>query len=152
MNRRTFLRGTLAVGAVSLAAGAGLLAPGVLLADEARAAAFQSKSLAEAFTAMAATPEESADITIDAPDLAANGASVRVSATSKLPATTEISFLVENNPLPLASTFVLSEGVEPGATVVLKFGKTSNVVVLVKAGDKVYSAKKEVKVTTGGCA
>lgn len=152
MNRRTFLRGTLAAGAVGLAAGAGLLTPNRLLADETQANAFQSKSLADALQAMAVTPEESADIVIEAPDLAANGASVRVGASSKLPATSEISFLVENNPLPLAATFALGEGVEPSATVVLKFGKTSNIVALVKAGDKVYSAKKEVKVTTGGCA
>lgn len=152
MNRRIFLRGTLAAGALSLAAGAGLLTPRLLLADETRAAAFQAKSLADALSALAVTPEESADISIEAPDLAANGASVRVTATTTLPSVTEISFLVESNPLPLASTFVLGEGVEPSATVVLKFGKTSNVVALVKSGDKVYSARKEVKVTVGGCA
>lgn len=152
MNRRTFLRGSLAVGALSLAASAGLLTPRLLLADEARAAAFQSKSLDEALKAMAVTPEESAEITLEAPDVAANGASVRVGATTTLPSVSEISFLVESNPLPLAATFVLSEGVEASASIVLKFGKTSNVVALVKSGDKVYSAKKEVKVTTGGCA
>jgi sulfur-oxidizing protein SoxY len=152
MKRRTFLRGTLAVSTLGLAASAGLLTPRLLLADETRAAAFESKSLDEALKAMAATPEESAEIAIDAPDVAANGASVRVMATSQLPGTSEISFVVENNPLPLAATFVLSEGVDPSAAVVLKFGKTSNVIVLVKAGDKIYSAKREVKVTTGGCA
>jgi sulfur-oxidizing protein SoxY len=30
-------------------------------------------------------------------------------------------------------------------------GKTANLVALVKAGDKIYSASKEVKVTVGGC-
>lgn len=152
MKRRTFLRGTLTVSTLGLAASAGLLTPRLLLADEDRAAAFQSKSLDEALKAMAATPEESAEISIDAPDVAANGASVRVTAVSKLPGTSEISFVVESNPLPLAATFVLSEGVDPSAAVVLKFGQTSNVIVLVKAGDKIYSAKREVQVTTGGCA
>ncbi|EIJ33860.1 thiosulfate oxidation carrier protein SoxY [Thiothrix nivea] len=152
MNRRTFLRGTLAAGTIGLAANAGLLAPRLLLADETRATAFESKSLDEALKAMGATPEESADISIDAPDVAANGATVRVKASTTLPDVSEISFLVETNPMPLASTFVLTQGVDPVAAVVLKFGKTSNVVVLVKSGDKVYSAKKEVKVTVGGCA
>lgn len=152
MNRRTFLRGSLAASALGLAVSAGLLTPRLLLADETRAAAFEAKSLDEALKAMAATPEESAEISIEAPDTAANGASVRVTAVSKLPSTAEISFIVENNPLPLAATFVLGEGVEPTSSVVLKFGKTSNVIVLVKAGDKIYSAKKTVNVTTGGCA
>jgi sulfur-oxidizing protein SoxY len=30
-------------------------------------------------------------------------------------------------------------------------GKTANVVAVVKAGDKLYSSSKEVKVTIGGC-
>jgi sulfur-oxidizing protein SoxY len=30
-------------------------------------------------------------------------------------------------------------------------GKTANVIAVVKSGGKLYSAKKEVKVTIGGC-
>jgi len=32
-----------------------------------------------------------------------------------------------------------------------KMAKTSNVIVIVEAGGKLYSATKEVKVTVGGC-
>ena len=33
----------------------------------------------------------------------------------------------------------------------IKMAKTSNVIVVVEAGGKLYSATKEVKVTVGGC-
>jgi sulfur-oxidizing protein SoxY len=33
----------------------------------------------------------------------------------------------------------------------IKMAKTSNVIVVVEAGGKVYSTTKEVKVTVGGC-
>jgi len=33
----------------------------------------------------------------------------------------------------------------------LKMAKTSNVIVIVEAGGKLYSTTKEVKVTVGGC-
>ena len=33
----------------------------------------------------------------------------------------------------------------------IKMGKTSKVIAVVKAGGKVYSASKDVKVTIGGC-
>ncbi|MEA2890635.1 MAG: sulfur-oxidizing protein SoxY, partial [Bradyrhizobium sp.] len=33
----------------------------------------------------------------------------------------------------------------------LKMAKTSNVIAVVEAGGKLYSAAKEVKVTVGGC-
>ena len=42
-------------------------------------------------------------------------------------------------------------GTVPAVANRLKMAKTSNVIVVVEAGGKLYSATKEVKVTVGGC-
>ncbi len=113
--------------------------------------AFDAKTLDDALKAMAVTPTESADIKIKAPEIAENGAVVPVTVTSGVAGTTEISILVQDNPTPLAATFILGEGAQPEASTRIKMGKTSNIVAIAKAGDKTYSAKQEVKVTIGGC-
>jgi sulfur-oxidizing protein SoxY len=149
MKRRTFLQGTLAASAAGLAVSAGLLTPRMVMAEG--GGAFDAKSLDDALTAMALKPEESKDITIKAPPIAENGAVVPVEVNTTIADAKEISILIENNPTPLAATFILGEGAMAGASTRIKMGKTSNVVAVVKAGDKAYSAKQEVKVTIGGC-
>ncbi|WP_407048891.1 thiosulfate oxidation carrier protein SoxY [Methyloraptor flagellatus] len=115
-------------------------------------AAFDGKTLADTYKELGATGvAESADIQILASDIAENGAVVPVQAVSKLPETTQISFLVEKNPNMLAALFDLGPDMLPDVTTRIKMGQTSNVVVLVKAGGKYYSAAKEIKVTLGGC-
>ena len=42
-------------------------------------------------------------------------------------------------------------GTVPAVANRLKMAKTTNVIVIVEAGGKLYSATKEVKVTVGGC-
>jgi len=149
MKRRIFLQGTVAASAVGVAVSAGLLTPAQVMAEE--LGAFAATTLEDALKAMAVTPEESKDITIKAPEIAENGAVVPVTISTTIAGATEISILVANNPTPLAGTFKLGEGVEAMASTRIKMGKTSDVIALVKAGDKVYSAKQEVKVTIGGC-
>jgi len=61
-----------------------------------------------------------------------------------------ISILSEVNQNPLIAVFNLP-GAEPYVSTRIKMGKTGNVVAVVKSGGKLYSAKKEVKVTIGGC-
>ncbi|EIJ34662.1 thiosulfate oxidation carrier protein SoxY [Thiothrix nivea] len=147
MKRRTFLQGSLAAGAAGMAVSAGLLTPRMVLAD---GSAFDAKTLDDTLKAMAITPEESGDVKIKAPEIAENGAVVPVTVTGP-EGTTELSILVENNPNPLAATFILGEGAKPEASTRIKMGKTSNVIALAKVGDKTLSAKQEVKVTIGGC-
>ena len=149
MKRRTFLQGTLAASAASLAVSAGLLTPSMVMAEG--GGAFDAKTLDDALKAMAVTPTESADIKIKAPEIAENGAVVPVTVTSGAAGTTEISILVDGNPTPLAATFTLGEGAQPEVSTRIKMGKTANVVAIAKAGDKSFTAKQEVKVTIGGC-
>ena len=152
MQRRIFLRGSLAAGAAGVAAAAGLLTPGAVLAAWPKAA-FETKNPQDATKAItggaAVTP--SADIKIKAPDIAENGAVVPVTISTGMANVETISLIAEANPFPLISSTVLGEGALPYIASRIKMGKTGNVVALVKAGGKLYSAKKQVKVTIGGC-
>jgi sulfur-oxidizing protein SoxY len=154
MKRRVFLRGSMAAGAVGVAVGAGLLAPQSVMAAWPKAA-FDAKSVAEAGkTAMGGTDiVESSDIKIKAPDIAENGAVVPVTVTVKpsMEGVESIAILAASNGQPLVGLFKLGEGAVANVSTRIKMGKTGDVVALVKAGGKLYSNKKNVKVTIGGC-
>jgi len=51
----------------------------------------------------------------------------------------------------VAATFTLPEGTVADVQMRVKMGQTSDVYAMVKADGKFYMAKKEVKVTLGGC-
>ena len=86
-----------------------------------------------------------------APDIAENGAVVPVTVESTMKDVQSISIVAEKNALPLIASFDLGAGALPYVSTRIKMGSTMNVQALVKAGGKVYEAKKEVKVTIGGC-
>jgi sulfur-oxidizing protein SoxY len=145
-NRRTVLK---AGGALAT-----LVSLGIVTAEQALAAGregFQAKTLAEALAAVGGQPASSDQVQIISPDIAENGAVVPVGAVSKLPNTTEIYLLVEKNPQPLSAAFMIPAGTEPEVQTRLKMGQSTNVLAVVKAGGKLYSAVKETKVTLGGC-
>ncbi len=150
--RRIFLKGTFASSAVAVAVGAGLLNPRQVLAAWPKSA-FESKDVAGALKGLynedLTTP--STDIEIKAPDIAENGAVVPVTVNANIKGIDSISLFIENNPSPLAATFNLAANTLGSISTRVKMGKTSNVIAVVKAGGKMYSARKEVKVTIGGC-
>jgi sulfur-oxidizing protein SoxY len=150
--RRTLLKGTLAAGAVGVAASAGLLAPRAVLAawpGTAFSATGVEASLKELYGSDAAS--DSSAIKLQAPDIAENGAVVPVTVDSSIANAESISIFVAKNPQPLTSSYALGSGTAAYVSTRIKMGKTSDVVAVVKAGGKLYSAKKEVKVTIGGC-
>ncbi len=148
--RRKFIQGGATV--LGLLVAARLLKPGGARAAEWNRSAFEAKSMKETLDALGAgTPAESKDIVVTAPDIAENGAVVPITATSNLPKTESIAFLVENNPNMLAASFLLPEGTLPVVSTRVKMARTSNVSVLVKADGKFYVSTKEIKVTLGGC-
>jgi sulfur-oxidizing protein SoxY len=150
--RRTFLKLTGGAGALAAAFAAGLVASAQARAATWNKAGFESKALADTMKSLGATgATESKDIVITAPDIAENGAVVPVAVTSKLPNTQQISIVAEKNPFPLAATFDISGGSEGYVSARIKMGQTSDVWAVVKAGGKYYTARKEVKVTVGGC-
>jgi sulfur-oxidizing protein SoxY len=150
--RRQALKSGAGVTVMGLAAAAGLLPASNAWAQAWNKAAFDGKNLADVVKAMGgAAPVQSADISINAPDIAENGAVVPVGVTSKLGKTESIAILVEKNPNALAASFDIPNGTDASVTTRVKMGQSSNVFALVKADGKYYVATKEVKVTLGGC-
>ena len=152
MKRRTFLKGSVAVGVIGTALGAGLLTPRVVMAAWPKNA-FEARSVDAALDALTGSHalEGSDKISIRAPDIAENGAVVPVSVTTDIPNIESISILAEKNANPLTASFVLGKGALGFVSTRIKMGKTSSVIAVVKAGGKLYSTGKEVKVTIGGC-
>jgi sulfur-oxidizing protein SoxY len=140
-SRRTAIRST--------GAFASLMALGIVTQSQAQAAvdqaSFQVKTLEEALKAIGGTPASSDQVSVVSPDIAENGAVVPVGVTSKLPNTTEMY------PTPLSCAFFIPAGTAADVQTRLKMGQSTNVVAVVKADGKLFSATKETKVTLGGC-
>ena len=152
MKRRIFLKGSLATGAVGMAVSTGLLTPRVSLAAWSKAA-FEATDVNGGTTALygSSNTDKSDKIKIKAPDIAENGAVVPISVTTSIDGVSSISLFADKNATPLTANFQLGPGAEGYVSTRIKMGKTANVIAVVKAGDKLYSASKEVKVTIGGC-
>lgn len=149
MKRRSFLKSTVVASAA--------ISTGILSTNTAFAAAHgdditKAKSVDEVLKMLGATgATESADIKIKAPEIAENGAVVPVGITSNIEGTTEIVSLTAANPTPFGARYIVGESTVPAVKSRFKMGKTTDVIVVVKAGDKFYTAKANVKVTKGGC-
>jgi sulfur-oxidizing protein SoxY len=114
--------------------------------------AFRQKSDADAIKALYGKAAEVSDkVKLDAPEIAENGAVVPIAVATTLTDVTSIAFLASENPNALAAFYVIPEGTVPAVANRLKMAKTCNVIAIVEAGGKLYSATKEVKVTVGGC-
>ncbi len=152
MKRRIFLKRSLAAGSVGIAAATGLLAPQQVLAAWNKTA-FESKDLAGGLNALLGSSDmtESGEIKVKAPDIAENGAVVPITVETSMSGVESIAVIASNNPVPLIANFVLGPGALSYVSTRIKMGKTGDVIGVVKAGGKLYSAKKEVKVTIGGC-
>ena len=152
-SRRLILQG---VGLVALTglghAGFGLAPARAAANDKYPEEAFKQKSEADAIRLLYGKSAEASDkVKLDAPEIAENGAVVPVSVATTLADVTSISFLVSENPNALVASYKIPAGTAPNIANRIKMAKTSNVIVVVEAGGKLYSASKEVKVTVGGC-
>lgn len=153
MKRRTFLKGTLAGSVLAIAAGGGLLRPTEVLAASWPKSAFGAHNMNDALNGVfgSSATSDSKAIKIKAPIQAENGAVVPVEVdASAIKGAEGVAILVEKNPSPLAAS-VMTPGAQGFFKIRIKMGKTSPVVAVVKAGGKLHSAKKTIKVTVGGC-
>ena len=151
--RRLILQGAGSVALLGLGNLAFGLAPAFAAAnDKYPEDAFKAKNQADAIKSLYGMAAEPSDkVKLDAPEIAENGAVVPISVTTTLADVTSISFLVSENPNALAASYKIPAGTMPSVANRLKMAKTSNVIAIVEAGGKLYSAAKEVKVTVGGC-
>lgn len=139
------MKGTLAGGAITAALGAGLLTPRAVLAAWPKAS-MESDAVGD--TGMA-----SGTVTIQGPDIAENGAVVpiTVDAAGVEGIVESISIVAAANGRPLAATYHMGEGAVPYVSTRIKMGKTGDVFGVVHTASGVVSAKRQVKVTAGGC-
>jgi sulfur-oxidizing protein SoxY len=141
------LRRTL-LGALALT----LFKPWAALAAAWNKDAFGAKTLQDALKGIgAAEAAASKDLTIEAPQIAENGAVVPIEIASNIPGTTAIAVVIEKNPFPLTAKFDFMDGALPFVKLNVKMGETSDIRVLAWAGGKQYAARREIKVTIGGC-
>ena len=146
MQRRDFIK--LISGAFALA----FIAPMNAFAAIWNKAAFETTKLIEAEKNLEINDEQlSQDILITLPDKAENGAIVQIEVKSNIPDTETISILVEKNPTPLIAHFKFSNGAEPFVVTRIKMAETSDVKVIVKAGNQYFTNAKNVVVLENGC-
>lgn len=115
--------------------------------------AFKAKTAADVCKALGASaPVESKDVTIGGPDIAENGAVVPLTASTTMANVKHMLVLVEKNPAALVAQFNVTDMVEANFAVRAKMGQSSDVFAVAITNDgKAFFAKKEVKVTLGGC-
>lgn len=151
-SRRIILKASMAAGTLAVAAGANLLTPSTVFAAW-PAKAFNANKMDLAMDTITgkARPTASKDITVEAPDIAENGAVVSVKVKTTLPKVESISIYVPVNAFPLSASYILSNQMEASISGRIKMAKTADIVAVVKSNGKLYTAKKGVKVTLGGC-
>jgi sulfur-oxidizing protein SoxY len=152
MDRRIFLKASLTAGEVGLLAAAGLLAPRLLLAQW-PTAAFHAETLDAAMAGLVGTAdaEPSDQIRIGAPEPAENGAIVPLEIRSDLPETEAIYLFGAKNPFPAIAEFAITAQIEPYVSCRVKLGATGDLVVVVRAGGRLFSTRRAVEVVAGGC-
>ena len=148
ISRRQAVKNSAAVTGMPLAAG---MLPQMAFAFN--KAAFDAKTVADVMKAMGAgAPTESKDVTLTAPDIAENGAVVPLGAATSLAGVKHMLILVEKNPNTMVASFDVSDAVDANFLTRAKLGQTSDVYAVAITNDgKALYAKKEVKVTLGGC-
>lgn len=132
-------------------AGAGaVLAPAVRAANK---SAFDARAIADAVRAYGgAPPVESREVTLQGPEIAEDGGVVPLSLATTLRGVRHLLLFVERNPTLLIARFEVNEAVEPAFALRVKMSETSGVVAVAIGQDgKSWLARREVKVTLGGC-
>ena len=148
LKRREALRLTAVIGLMA--------ATGLISQAEAAAwnkAAFEGKTLDDVLKSLGgSSADKSGAITINAPDIAENGAVVPIGASTTLAGVKHLLLLVEKNPSTLCATFDVTPDVEANFLTRVKMGQSSDIYAVAIMNDgKALFAKKETKVTLGGC-
>ncbi len=154
IKRRIFLKGSLAASAVAMAAGTGLLTPRAVLAAWPEGA-FAAKAMPDALSALLGVTDaaKSGDIKVTAGDSgeARDGGQVKVHVETGMADVTRIAILAPGNPFPLLGAFDLGDGALGYAETRVKLAKSGDLIAVVKAGGKLYSASTSVRVVSSGC-
>jgi sulfur-oxidizing protein SoxY len=116
------------------------------------AGAFAANTFVESIDALGGVPVSSSLITIDAPSIAENGASVPISVSSTLPGAREILLLVDSNPRPVTAWLTIPSGTTPFVSTRIRMAGNGTVHVVICTDDgRLYAATRAIEVTVGGC-
>jgi sulfur-oxidizing protein SoxY len=151
-DRRKFVKRAGTMSLAALAWTAGLITPEMLEAGEFDQA-FEIKSPDQVidFLAGRLKIQTTDNIQIDAPEIAEDGAIVPITIISSLDDAHSVAIIAEKNPIPLIGRFILEKDAEAFIQARIKMAETGHIVVLVKAQNQLFSAKRFVQVTVGGC-
>jgi sulfur-oxidizing protein SoxY len=116
-----------------------------------RADPFLAQTLAELIGLIGGAPRPSPLVTLDVPDVAADGAFVPITVSSALPGTREILLLVERNPQPLALRIEVPAGTEAFVATRIRMAASGMVLAAVRTDDGLFGASRSVEVSVGGC-
>ena len=132
IHRRLVLKATLGSAACLSLAVTGLLKPRDILAAWYKEA-FSSKSVNEALKSGLGSSDllVSDQVIIEAPKVAANGATVQVAVETRLPGVEVIALIAEKNPRPLCCIFRPGTGVSSKVKTRIKMGETGDVIAQV---------------------
>lgn len=149
--RRSFIKKTLSISACTAATASGILPAEANSAwpYEKFATPQFEQAIARLFGGRVITDTD--QIKVKLPKIAENGAVVPIKIQSSLKQVESIYIFVEKNYVPFAARFILSPEAEPFVSARLKMADTCDVFVIAEADGKVYSTKRMVKVTIGGC-
>lgn len=153
-DRRAILKAGAGAGLLGALAASGFLRWSEVLAQQPvwNAPAFNAKSVAAIARALGwSQPVESGAIRIEAADIAENGMVVPVAMTSSIAGTDAMALLVERNPNMLSAVFSIPAGTDPYISTRVKMAESSDVYALVRAEGRIIFAKREIKITLGGC-
>ena len=95
--------------------------------------------------------EPSTAITVGVADLAENGAVVPVKVQATLAGVRAVTLLGSKNPVPLIARFEFPRGGDGFVATRVKLADSSDVIAVVETTDGIFTAKKFVEVTVGGC-
>jgi thiosulfate oxidation carrier complex protein SoxZ len=117
-------------------------------------AAFEAKTVEAALKALGLPRAvESKELQVMTDELSENGAKVPVTLSWTAVGVRRLILLVDKNPAPLSAVFELSDALEPRLAWPVKIAQSGDVLALaVLADGRVISARREVRVTLGGCA
>lgn len=126
--------------------------PGVAWAAKRNIDAFDARSPDSVYAALGLpAPADSAEITIQAPDVAENGAQVPVEVSVRLDRVQRILLIGERNPFSLLADISLSERSQPWFEAKVKLAQSSRIRVIAEANGRFYTTSRPVKVIVGGC-
>jgi sulfur-oxidizing protein SoxY len=108
-------------------------------------------ALQDLFGATQADLVASDKIKLIVPDAAENGAIVPLTVAADLNGVEQIAILATDNPRPLTSSYAIPAGTLPYVSTRIKMRASADVLAVVKTSGKLYSTRKRVKVSVGGC-